>query len=99
MNEKQCVKRKIISFELLRMLSTTRCSYWKQEEDGVDIHCAAVCNFSRVPTVSRGRSKVYKTSPPPGDWTSEERTLCCTSGSHASILFYGNLSRILMFFC
>lgn len=32
MNEKKCVKRKIISFKLLRMLSITRSSYWVEEE-------------------------------------------------------------------
>lgn len=49
----------------------------------VAIHRAAVCNDFRVPTELVAARKSTKISPPPGDWTSEERTLCCSSGSHA----------------
>lgn len=66
MNEKQCVKRKIISFELLRMLSTTRSSYWEQEEDGerarrYSLH-GCVQRFSCADR-ARGSTKVYKNFP------------------------------------
>lgn len=107
MNEKQCVRRKIISFQLLRMLSITRSSYWEQKEDEEPARSyslrGCVQRFSCADSVSWLR-KVYKTSPPPGDWTNEERTLCSTRdragfyAQHKRVIFNGNLSILLIYF-